>query len=163
MKGVEILALLPARIAGRIRVGAEDSCWSWLGCCNGFGYGQAKLNGRTISVPHLVLEAKLGRKLEKKEVTRHSCDNPSCCNPNHLDVGSYFDNARDMVSRGRAASVFGSSNGRAKFTEKEVRLVFELRSQGLKLHTIAVRVGCSLTNVNHILRGETWAHLGLRS
>lgn len=31
----------------------------------------------------------------------HSCDNPPCCNPDHLRVGTSLNNARDMVGRGR--------------------------------------------------------------
>ena len=37
-------------------------------------------------------------------VVRHRCDSPLCCRPLHLEVGTRFDNSRDMVIRGRARS-----------------------------------------------------------
>lgn len=37
----------------------------------------------------------------KGKVIRHKCDNPYCCNPDHLESGTQKDNVQDQIKRGR--------------------------------------------------------------
>lgn len=37
-----------------------------------------------------------------ENVMLHSCDNPLCCNPAHVSLGTQAENVRDMHSKGRA-------------------------------------------------------------
>lgn len=48
-------------------------------------------------------------------VVRHKCDNPKCCNPAHLQLGTQKDNVQDMYERGRAVnnSPSGEAHGNA--------------------------------------------------
>lgn len=48
--------------------------------------------------------------LRNDQIIMHLCDNPSCCNPRHLIVGTHKDNSEDMVRKGRQA--MGKANGR---------------------------------------------------
>lgn len=34
-------------------------------------------------------------------VIRHKCDNPQCCNPDHLELGTQLENMRDRILRNR--------------------------------------------------------------
>ena len=62
-------------------------------------YGE---NGNTRPYLHrLVWEAHNAEPIPENMVVRHTCDNPQCCNPNHLLLGTMQDNVDDMFSRGR--------------------------------------------------------------
>lgn len=65
------------------------------------GYIQVYMGEKKYKLHREVLRIKLGRDLNSNELTRHMCDNPACCNPNHLEVGSAKDNSDDMMKRGR--------------------------------------------------------------
>jgi len=78
---------------------ANGDCLEWTGGCYATGYGRTWAYGKDWKTHRLALH------LEGIDVTGHhvlhSCDNPRCCNPNHLRLGTHQENMRDMVSRGR--------------------------------------------------------------
>jgi hypothetical protein len=80
------------------RCGA-DECWPWRKCKNEKGYGIAYWRG-TITRAHRVAFS-ISTKTPLGGPVLHHCDNPECCNPNHLWRGSITDNNRDMWRKGR--------------------------------------------------------------
>ena len=58
----------------------------------------------------------------------HRCDNPPCCNPDHLFLGAHRDNMRDMRAKGRGRGAQGSTNANSKLTAEQVA---ELRRRRL--------------------------------
>ena len=36
----------------------------------------------------------------------HTCDNPRCINPNHLEAGTQYDNMQDCASKGRVSNQY---------------------------------------------------------
>jgi hypothetical protein len=97
-------------------VPAGNGCHVWpKGPYCGRDYGTVPLNGRTIYVHRLLLERKLGRPIRPGYLALHTCDNPSCCNPDHLYEGTYSDNILDAVARQPSqlgGGVFNSSKSR---------------------------------------------------
>jgi hypothetical protein len=84
----------------------------------------------------------------------HRCDNPGCCNPNHLFVGTQRRNIEDRDSKGRQAR--GEKQHLAKLTWLDVCLIRLLGLVRMSQCRIARRFHVNQPNVGCILRGETW-------
>lgn len=82
-----------------------DECWEWRGSRTEAGYGQFGAGGRVYVASRVVASTIIGRPLRPspEEMACHKCDRPPCVNPAHIFVGSAFDNAMDMMRKGRHA------------------------------------------------------------
>lgn len=77
------------------------SCWPWIGKSSVKSRGLAIYKGFRMLAPRLAYWIKFGIKPPADKFVCHSCDNPSCCNPAHLWLGTVKDNNRDMFAKGR--------------------------------------------------------------
>jgi hypothetical protein len=142
-----------------IQQAGPDDCWPWLGSRNRKGYGRfdyTTANGATKLAHRIALEFHTHRRIPADVMVLHSCDNPACCNPAHLRLGTAADNAADRDNKGRQAS--GEAHGRAKLTEEQVRQIFA-DSRSAKL--VAADFGIHRNKVYEIRSGIAWKHLGL--
>jgi hypothetical protein len=75
-------------------------CWIWQYSKDHFGYGQIsrRVSGERLA-HRLSYRVFIGDCTGK--VVMHKCDNPPCCNPDHLELGTQGDNLRDAVRKGR--------------------------------------------------------------
>jgi hypothetical protein len=64
-----------------------EDCWEWLSGRNKRGYGNFRLGSRKV-LSHRLAYEEIHGPIPEDKVIRHSCDHPSCCNPNHLREGS---------------------------------------------------------------------------
>lgn len=92
------------RFWGKVnRIGFEE-CWEWMAARDPNGYG--RIGGKR---PRAELAHRVAYRLTRGDIPLglhvcHSCDNPPCCNPNHLFLGTDLDNNRDMRAKGRDAN-----------------------------------------------------------
>jgi hypothetical protein len=91
-----------ARFDGRLVRAGE--CLEWTGPVNNRGYGRFEVyrgdgRRRRVLAHRLAFFREHGR--WPVAATRHTCDNPPCCDPVHLLDGTQADNIRDAVERGR--------------------------------------------------------------
>jgi hypothetical protein len=94
-------AEFPAHFWSRVdRTAGESGCWLWSGSLGTGGYGLCGHQKRVKRSHRIAWELTHGP-IPDGMVVCHRCDNPPCCNPAHLFLGTLADNVRDMVAKGR--------------------------------------------------------------
>jgi hypothetical protein len=91
----------------QVAVGVPDECWEWQGArCDKLPYGKCGGSPNTgpRTMAHRKAWALIYGPIPAGMLVLHRCDNPPCCNPAHLYLGTHKDNYRDMASRGRWVS-----------------------------------------------------------
>lgn len=135
----------------------DNGCWEYAGDMRR-GYGRISIRGVAFVVTRVVYEHHHGT-ISPGYVVRHKCDNPSCVNPDHLEVGTAKENALDMVERGRAAPKRGEQNTQAKLTEQSVRRIRELKATGSTERELAQQFGVSIPCISSIVCRQRWKHV----
>jgi hypothetical protein len=92
-----------AGFLARIQI-SPTGCWIWHRVRKRDGYGTARPKNRkkTVLATHLAWRIFRGD-IPPGMIVCHKCDNPPCCNPDHLFVGTHLDNALDAMKKGRRA------------------------------------------------------------
>ncbi len=75
----------------------DSGCWEWRSV-DYHGYGRSIQVAKRYFKPHRVSLFKYTS--EYPELVRHKCNNRRCVNPEHLEGGSYRENARDRQTQG---------------------------------------------------------------
>lgn len=138
----------------KVDVRSKDECWEWLAAVTKDGYGSFKSK----------LAHRVAWELEKGEIPDgmlvcHTCDNPPCCNPSHLFLGTQRNNMDDMVQKGRSPNNSGSKNPKAKFIEQDILDIYRLHNSGMSAYRIAKNYSVSESNIHSIVKGKTWKYL----
>lgn len=139
-------------------------CLNFDGFLNQWGYGMCWHNGSSQLAHRVAYTEARGLPIEsiKGKVVRHTCDNPTCVNPEHLLIGTQQDNMDDKMRRGRHVSSRGVANGRAVLTVEDVHSIRARYVRGSSTDgTTAIARDYGLHNgtIGRIVRGEYWSHV----
>ncbi|MBT9167365.1 MAG: hypothetical protein DDT19_00694 [Syntrophomonadaceae bacterium] len=142
------------RFFDKVRV-MPNGCHEWTGARDSRGYGRFSLNGRGYPdsrayVAHRIAYIiQYGVELTSEQLVCHTCDNPSCVNPDHLFVGTHHDNMQDSLKKGRHSVL----------NAETVKKVYRRREEGASYYELAKEFGTSTPNVGHLITGRNWKHL----
>ena len=137
--------------------GPKGECWEYQGGKHKFGYGMINRSGSKAS--EVTTSHAYGWEVENGPVpdgmfVLHKCDNPPCCRPDHLFLGTHQDNVDDMC--GKERHQHGEKHCRAKLTETEV---LEIRASTGSERQLAKKYGVTDSAIHLIRSMRTWKHL----
>lgn len=133
----------------------NSGCWLWLGACNAGGYGMvypAGKEGGQHRIHRLMYEMHYGP-IPDGLGALHRCDNPVCCNPEHIFLGTNLDNGRDRSSKGRNHDQGGEKGPNSKLTAREVEYI---RASDEKQRVLAEMFGVTQPQISKIKNLKRW-------
>lgn len=155
-----LIKALRSRFLGYVdKTDDEDDCWIWNAGKFSNGYGQFRLGKIKVKAHRLAYFYHHGEINNELRVL-HKCDNPPCCNPHHLFLGTDADNVADRERKGRGArsgtSLPCAKNPSAKLTEEAVIEIRRMALDGIFLKQIASQFGMRQSQIGNIVRGDSW-------
>jgi hypothetical protein len=133
--------------------GNENICWEWQGYKHNRGYGRIKW-GENCYRAHRVSYMIFKGEVLADKLIRHTCDNPSCVNPNHLLLGSQSDNMVDMANRNHQN--FQKLN---KESVKVIKWMLKYRPEKNLTNKLAKLHKVSAGLISTIRHGHAWGHI----
>lgn len=128
----------------KVNILGENDCWEWNGKTRlPAGYGRMHFNGKDDTSNRIAWIITNGE-IPKGMFVCHHCDNPSCCNPKHLFLGTFSDNMQDMWNKQRhpfpsgrpSETMVGENNVNSVLIIKNVKDIREQYKNGVEISEI---------------------------
>lgn len=150
------------RFWSNINIGNPYDCWEWKSMEGTGEYAQTHYNGKNVPCHRKAYELFYEKKIPDGMCICHHCDNPPCCNPYHLFLGTVQDNVDDREAKGRNKMPHskGEDHGHHKLTEDSVRQIRSLYATGKHSYrSLGDIYGVSFGQIRHIIKGRDWSWL----
>lgn len=157
----------------KIDTKSPKECWNWKAGKDKIGYGRFFLNGKQ-QYAHRVSYFLSKGLIPDGMVVMHKCNNPSCVNPTHLELGTQLENIqqRDLSGRGNfskgenhylkknpSLSTKGCNHGQSKLKNDDVLMIRKLSLDGERSKAIANLFNVSAKTIQRITSLKSWTHL----
>jgi hypothetical protein len=133
----------------------KNNCWEFSKGKNYGGYGISTLEHKQMLVHRASYKYHFGSIPEGLHIL-HRCDNPPCCNPDHLFAGTNLDNIRDKMEKGRQKGNKGGDHPESKLKETDVINIF-LSSESIK--ELAKQYNVEPCTISNIRNSRSWGHI----
>lgn len=159
----------------------DNGCLEWQGYRN--IYGRITVNRKTILTHRLAWEMKNGE-IPNGLFILHKCDNPPCCNTDHLFLGTQKDNMQDALKKGRMKFAHcppekkprgvkngmwinrhkftGSNNNNSKLNDEQRNELCDLKQSGVTAKTLAHKFNISKSQVSRIAKSRGTIEIQLK-
>lgn len=147
------------RFWDKVDIGEPDACWEWNASrfANGYGHFHKSVSERH-ALAHRVAYELAHSPIPDGMYILHQCDNPACCNPAHLSIGTQADNMRGAMDRGRVHN--GEAVSASILTERDVRAIRDRYvPYVVTAQMLAPEYGVSDSAIYAIIHGRNWRHV----
>jgi len=183
---IKILARDLEWLRGQTTLNNETGCWEWRLTKERpplLPYGRCYF-GKKYRLAHRVAWEIVNGPVPVEMCILHRCDNPPCCNPIHLFLGTRTDNVIDRDAKGRMAKgerhgfkkhpekwsrgnahwtrlrpdavLCGEKNGNAKLTKEKASAIISLYGLGIAVNQLASQFGVGCSTIYRVITGENW-------
>lgn len=149
----------------KVDIKGSDECWDWTAATiplhrNKFLRGKFAIKIPGTRKSHYFVASRFAWMLTNGPIPEgmlvcHTCDNPLCCNPGHLFLGTPGDNTRDMVDKGRHVSM----GGKPKLRVIDVQEIRYQAKRGIPQSKIAAAFGIKQNTVSQIVSRQRWSRI----
>lgn len=138
------------QLLSRCQINPVTTCWVWQGALDVSGYGQVSEQGRSGRAHRVSYRLHKGV-IPDGMCVLHNCpggDNPACCNPDHLWLGTRKDNNADKANKNRTVV-------QRKVTDK---MAEEIRSDPRGYRKLAKAYGLARSTIQKLKRGYKYKY-----
>lgn len=128
---------------------SECGCKIWMGAISTNGYGSMRINNKAYSTHRLSYYANYGEIPSGMSIL-HSCDIRSCVNPKHLRAGTYSENQRDRLRRGRHHKT-------NLMPDNVIKIIDALKTSSIS--EVSKKFNVPITALYQIRSGSSWGWL----
>ncbi len=143
-----------------------EGCWEGVGAKGTRGYGDFYIPRKGYRAHRIAYLLTHGT-VEVGLLVCHTCDNPSCVNPDHLWTGTQKENMQDAKSKGRIYSLAdwanntgnknrGENNPSARLTPGQVQEIRQMATAGIGPNRIMSAFKISRSQVYRIVNWHQW-------
>lgn len=135
-----------------------NGCWHFIGHYDKDGYAKigTRQSGKCSSIPaHRLAWIHIFGPIPNGLKVLHKCDNPPCCRPSHMFLGTQLENMQDKIKKGRDFynPPIGLRHPKAKLTAELVR---EIRKTRLSIRKAAKVFGVSPGIIERVKSGISY-------